>query len=479
MKNIRRKMGLTLFLTLVLGFSLTVGAKSLDTNFAVNALCMLIDSQTVSFEAGFSEVPASDDGVMYLYELAAYQYDIPENAQPIASVAASVNPKFTFALNHKASNTKLYSKFVVAVHQGGSKIMLCNPQYIVNPEILATHTRARINHSFKTTQTESFTNLNITGRYDSNYHLNRVVQIMNRGEDQAITNPYARREMIGADSHPIEFNGYYMLNASEPGAITTLANTISQYAANSKAEDWLIGNEVNNRKWNYMIWNDWDNYIREYEQVFRVAYNAIKSENANARVYICLEQDWNRDRPLNHSEYFEYIDAKDFIAKFSEDMKKSGDVDWGVSEHPYIVPLTYAKFWDMSECPGGAYMINMVSSNKMLSFQNLSIFTDYMTQPELLSPTGAVRHLICSEIGITSHQGDEVQAAALYASYYAASHNPYIEQIIYLTNSPAYGFNLTQKAQEIYNNMEGPNTEAYSEWAKSVIGISDWSQVLR
>ena len=102
-----------------------------------------------------------------------------------------------------------------------------------------------------------------------------------------------------------------------------------------------------------------------------------------------------------------------------------------------------------------------------------------MQQPELLNPQGNVRHIICSEIGITSAQGEDVQAAALYASYYAAKSNPYIEQIIYLTYSPGYGFELTGTAKDVFNNMQGPNAATYDEWAKAVIGISDWSQVLR
>ena len=65
------------------------------------------------------------------------------------------------------------------------------------------------------------------------------------------------------------------------------------YTANSKGgENWIIGNEVNVRTWNYMAWTDWENYIREYAQAFRVAYNAIMSTNANARVYVCIDQYW-------------------------------------------------------------------------------------------------------------------------------------------------------------------------------------------
>lgn len=472
---IRKKSCFLLAFMFSLLFSITVCAKEYNMNFATTTTCVLVDQQTVSFSAVFPEVPMGDDGMLYLYELAPYEYDIAPNKEPIAVTGASKNPAFTFPINHRTAGTKLYSKFVVAVHKGGAKIALCNPQYIVNPEILATHTKPRTAIPFVTTQSESFTNLHIKDRYDSDYYVDRVVQIMTREVNSAVTNP----KVLLPDSHPVDHQGYYMLNASNEAGVRTLANVISQYAASSCGEDWIIGNEVNNRKWNYMAWIDWDTYMQEYEQAFRVAYNAIKSENANARVYICLEQDWDRNRPQSHQEYFEYIDAKKFIQKFNEDISRSGNIDWGVSEHPYTVPLTYVKFWDMSGCPDGAYMERMIKSNQMLSFQNLSVLTDYMRKPELLNPQGQVRHIILSELGITSHQGDDVQAAALFASYYAAKSNPYIEQIIYLTDSPSYGFNLSNKAYEVYQNLGGSNESAYDEWAKAVIGISSWSDVLR
>lgn len=78
--------------------------------------------------------------------------------------------------------------------------------------------------------------------------------------------------------------------------VRTLAANMEYYAANSKGgENWIIGNEVNTRTWNYMAWTDWDTYIKEYTQAFRVMYNAIMSTNANARVYVCLDQIWDRN----------------------------------------------------------------------------------------------------------------------------------------------------------------------------------------
>ncbi len=189
----------------------------------------------------------------------------------------------------------------------------------------------------------------------------------------------------------------------------------------------------------------------------------------------------NLYRPVGHQEYYEFIDGKDFLAKFNALVAGEGNIDWGVAQHPYPVPLTYAKFWDMSGCPSGSYMAAQVSSGKMMTFQNLSLLTNYLQSPEMLSPQGAVRHVILSEIGLTNAQGTEVQAAALYASYVAAKSNPFVEEIIYLLSfsEPQVDTRLSGQSQLVYDSLGTANEAVYDAWAKAFIGISDWSQVIR
>lgn len=452
-------------------------AKALDENFASSAQSKLLDSATISYSAVLPQVPASDDGVLYLFELQPYEYAIAPGAVPVAAVPMSQTPVIAVPY----TGTRLYTKLALAVKSGGQNVMIASPQYIANPELLATHTKARQTRALNSIQGQSFMNLfmsnNLNGVMSGRFS---TVQIMNQGNNQGITNPYSRAAMMPADTHPVTPR-YYMLNASEPAGITALANDLSKCAAGSTAENFIVGNEVNVRTWNYMIWTDWDHYIREYAQAFRVAYNAIKSQNANARVFVCLDQNWDRNRPASHSEYYEYIDGKDFLTKFNALIKKEGNIDWGVAQHPYPVPLTYAKFWDMSACPDGAYMQAQVSSGKMLTFQNLSLLTNYLQTADLLSPTGGVRHVILSEIGITNAQGVDVQAAALYASYVAAKNNPYVEEIIYTQSfsEAMLDTRFTGQAQLVYSSLGTANEATYDAWAKAFIGITDWSQVLK
>lgn len=74
-----------------------------------------------------------------------------------------------------------------------------------------------------------------------------------------------------------------------------------------------------------------------------------------------------------------------------------------------------------------------------------------------------------------------MQAAALGASYVAARDNPFIDEIIYLLeySEPKVDTRLSGISQELYQNMDGVNAKQYLEWAKSFIGITDWSEILR
>ncbi|MCM1048596.1 MAG: DUF5722 domain-containing protein [Clostridiales bacterium] len=457
-------------------------ADALNQSFAKSAQSKLVDKATISYSAQLPKVPSSDDGMLYLYEMQPFEYSISASATPVASASATANPQFTIAY----TGTRLYTKLGLAVKVGGQNVLIANPQYISNPELLATHTKARKNRPLKSLASKDFCNLliqsdsNINGVIRDGYTTVQVISDMTAGTNEGYKNPYARAAAMASDTHPVT-PLRYMLNASDVNGINAMTQLLTRCAAESSAENYIIGNEVNVRKWNYMVWQDWDSYVREYAQVFRVAYNAIKSQNANARVFICLDQNWDRNRASSHAEYYEYIDGKDFLDKFNALISREGNIDWGVAQHPYPVPLTYAKFWDMSGCPDGNYMKNQVSSGKMVTFQNLSVLTNYLQRKEMLSPDGKVRHVILSEIGLTNAQGVDVQAAALYASYAAAKANPYVEEIIYLCDYSELQLDcrLSGQSQLVFNSLGTADEATYEAWAKSFIGISNWSQVIK
>ncbi|MCR5249055.1 MAG: hypothetical protein K6E50_00455 [Lachnospiraceae bacterium] len=427
--------------------------------------CVLADESTILLRMNLGGQPATGDAELNVYQLAPYQYELSEG-EIVGTAAVSDSPEARFPRAPHDSVDSLYCKYVFATKEGE---MLGEPQYIVNPELLATSTKEREGYQPKGLA-DIFYNYNLDTE-EGGDHL--ILQINNYGSNPTLRHPAGN----GTDPYPVDEGPFqYMFNAANAEGVNALAASMHNLADTHITQDYIVGNEVNERKWCYVNYMDWDRYVREYLQGFRVSYNAIKSANANAHVFICLSQDWDRNRTPGEPEYYAYIDAKDFVLKFNAMIKAAGDVDWGLSYHPHPVPLTHARFWDMTGMDP-IYSI-MINTNAMVSFQNLSVLTDFMMAPELLSPTGRVRHMMASETGLSAGQGEEVQAAALYASYQACIRNPYIETMIY-SPDPSINAVFLAKTQEVYDNMGGPADPEYDAWAKSVIGIDDWSRVLR
>ena len=448
--------------------------------------CTVDKNGVVTYEVVLgSGLPMPDDGMLYLFEMAPYEYNISSETKIIEAMpfdSSETTIQFTFPVNFRQEDTRLYSKFAVGIKSAGAVHLVTEPSYITNPGALAWNTLSRSPRTKKSTQGEEFNNIFMDGTYGPELGwVFKTLQVLNTGECEALTHPLSRADARNADSRRIKNPMYYMFNASDEEGVRTLAANMEYYAANSKGgENWIIGNEVNTRTWNYMAWTDWDTYIKEYTQAFRVMYNAIMSTNANARVYVCLDQIWDRNLTPADKEYYQYMDGRDFLEKFNELIKQGGDINWGVAQHPYTNPMGYAKFWDMSGLKKGDAYAAQVASGQVVTFQNLSVLTDFMQKPEMLGTDGNVRHIILSEIGLSNAQGSEIQAAALCASYAAVVDNPLIDEMMYLLlySDPGMDASLDDFSQKIYDEMDGENAALYMDWAKSFIGISDWSEII-
>jgi len=466
----------------------SLGQDTLELQVSVsqNVSCTVEQNGTVTYSAFLnSDIPISDDGMLYLMVMAPFEYTFTNDTEIIAFQpldVAGIMPTFTFPVNFRQENTRLYSKFAMGIKSGGVLYMVTEPTYITNPEALAWNTLMRYPRTKKSTQGEEFNNLFLDGTYGPDIGwIYKTIQVLNTGANDALTHPMARADARENDSHKPKRIMYYMFNASDARGVQALVNNMEYYTAHSLGgENWIIGNEVNVREWNYMSWTDWDTYIREYAQAFRVMYNAIMSTNANARVYVSIDQIWDKNLPPSNKEYYQYMDGKDFLQKFNAYIRQSGNINWGLSQHPYTYPMTYSKFWDMSGCKAGAVYEAQVRAGQVVTFQNLSVLTDFMQTPEMLNTNGAVRHIILSELGVSNAQGSEIQAAALCASYAAVMNNPYIDEIMYLNafSAPEVDTRLDLFSQDVYNGMDGQNAQAYMQWAKFYIGINDWSEVL-
>ena len=220
--------------------------------------------------------------------------------------------------------------------------------------------------------------------------------------------------------------------------------------------------------------------MEEYAKAFREFYNAIKSVSASARVYLCIDQQWDRDLKNNPN-----YDGRDILDEFNRNITSKGNIDWGVAQHPYNVPLTETRVWKSSK-----YVKHSVNTS-MITMENIEVLTDYMQQPQFLNPGGEVRSILLSEQGYSSQAGEAVQAAAFAYAYYRAQANPHIDGFLLNreTDAPeevgqglSFGLNHVGGAHkqiyDVFKYIDTPQHGEHTEFAKSIIGISSWNEIM-
>lgn len=123
----------------------------------------------------------------------------------------------------------------------------------------------------------------------------------------------------------------------------------------------------------------------------------------------------------------------------------------------------------------------------VVTMANIDVVTDYLQQEEFLTEDGEVRSVTLSELGYTSEQGEDLQAAAIVYAYKVVEGNPHIDSVLFsrqtdaeeeLVNGLALGINYpdgTHKyVYDVYKYMDTEQEEKYTDFAKKIIGIEEW-----
>lgn len=478
-------------------------------------------------------IPASDDKYYYLFALNTYDSGITAESEAIAKEYKDNTTKMTVALNYNRSNSRLYKKFVAAVKIDGKFVQVSAPEYITNPEVIAKYGSVYQQPSSKKgllvdpnklrgnelddlgvkqaaynipiarllgpTTSSAYPTINYTyngktytfnGQVVAEYDL-VFSTLTSKGicTTAILLNNYSSSypQLIHPDARSGSTAPYYMFNGAEESGVeymaavgTFLAERYSD-SRHGRVSNWVIANEINARKeWNYMAKTDIETYVEEYAKAFRVFYTAIKSVSSSARVYISIDQQWDRNLKNNPN-----YDGRDIVDVFNRNIAAKGNIDWGLAQHPYNVPLTEARIWKSSK-----YVTHSVDTS-MITMANIEVLTNYMEQEQLLNPQGEVRSILLSEQGYTSQAGEAVQAAAFAYAYYRAEANPHIDGFLLNreTDAPeevsqglSFGLNHAGGGhKQIYNVFKYIDTARhaeYTEFAKSIIGISGWSEIM-
>ena len=511
----------------------TVDSRAEGTgSVAITSASITNDGEKVTVTASVSQAPQSDNGMLYLFAEKVYQNE-PAGA-PVASVPMNTSVTFSFPLGYKTTQCKLYDKFQVAVLSGGVFVPVSGSRYITNPEVLAKSSPARRNNGKKglildgakigNGNTEASQlgvqqaayNINLediiggnggvvfeyngkTYNYDSSYlsqydHAIRTCTQQGMGVTIVLLNPYVPGEdfMISPYSRGAH-SRYYMMNTSDDVGLENLEAVVTYLAYRyngqngfGQVDNWVIGNEVNAKnEWNIANVSDEMLYAQLYADELRVCYNAIRSKNANANVCASFDHNWT------YKNVPSYFSARSLIEAMNACIVAQGNFDWALAEHPYNYPMVWTAFWSPKN-EAMAALVRHDIDTPYISMQNIEQLTDYMCQPAMRNTKGAVRPILLTEVGYTSTQGQEAQAAAIVYAYQRAMTNRYINMIVFnrQTDYPvevAQGLAVGLTGQdgsrklafEFYQQMSNPNNAAaYIQRAAANAGIADWNAAM-
>lgn len=257
-----------------------------------------------------------------------------------------------------------------------------------------------------------------------------------------------------------------------------------------RAVNYIVGNEIGQNK----VWNNmgpklvWD-YVDEYARTLRLTNTIVKSNYTNARTYVSLDHFWDENIPAD--ALWKY-DNKRIINLLNEDIQSQGDISWHIAFHPYPQNLFEPRFWNDA-------LATDDFETDVITFKNLQVLPEYLNQEEFLY-NGEPRRIILSEQGFhsgdNSEEAQKVQAAAYAYAYYKVKFLDEIDSFIlhrHVDHRQEGGLNLgvwtTAEGQvvtpdqhkysyDVFKYIDTERSLEVTEFAKSIIGIEDWQEVI-
>lgn len=531
------KKSIGLFCALAMSTLFSFGAFAHSISGKVRDVGINQEKDKISVTVDSSGDSSGTDGSVYIFEIKPYQNDLSGRTDYLAKGSIGANQKFSFPLHAGPGELRLYSAFVPAVKVGGRYEMIANRRYIENPEIVAENQDPALNpgkkglrvdpnilddalslnikHAGVDIPTQRFFGNGINYTYESKtYKINKelidqldaevkrlsdsgvaVTAILLNAWNQTVPelNP------LGVTELPKEQAVYYGFNVeSEAGfrAVKAMASFLAKRYngknGHGKITNWVVGNEINNQYWNYMGDLDVSAYTSKFQRAFRVFYTAMKSVSANDNIMFSIDHYWNM---LPEAAPVGKYKGKDILLAFHNYEEAEGYMDYGLALHPYPYPIYSPNFWDDDKTG----RVNDTVDSPIVNFKNLHVITDFMSMDSMKNRKGEVRKIFLTEEGFSSIakgvDKSTEQAAAVAYSYFIVDNNPYISAYLMSRQEDnedetkhglAFGLSsivnhqlVPKPAHEVFKWIDDASaTEGIADFARAVIGIDSWDQLI-
>ena len=189
--------------------------------------------------------------------------------------------------------------------------------------------------------------------------------------------------------------------------------------------NWIVHNEIDfHPVWTNMGLQPRSICTETYYRSMRMIYNAARSYNPHARVFVSLTHHWD----VPEDGKWRQLSPRETVETLQRYSQKEGEFAWGVAYHPYPQSLFAPVAWNDSQ-------ITDAFDTPLITIQNLHVLGAFLGQPEMLNANGRMRPVILSEQGFhTDSYEEEAQARQAGSLYYAMSRirkMPWIESFHY------------------------------------------------
>lgn len=463
-------------------------------------------TKTITASATVSDYVKSTDGYYYLLYVDSNTGKVKKAVSKV-NKPETANGKITFKLDISGHPEYAQGKFAVGVKKNKTAYtVISSKSYVSNPEKLSSNTAAYFVPKTKkgiqsttfseVTDTKSkniFFNLYISDlmRKDSGvetykyngktYHFNGLYGYMNLVQQcnakgiqvtaQISIDKNASTQSLTTGNSPYAETAYYGWNTDNSTTRQTMEAMFAYLGEkfgnnNCYISNWILGNEVNTASGYYYVGNvSFSKFISMYSEAFRCLYNAVRSNRASSKVFICLDNCWNQRNAFTVC-YSAKSTLDSFASKISG-MQKG--VNWNLAYHAYNQPLSDSQFWSGANA---SMFTSDVNSTTFITMRNIETLTNYVK-----SKYGSNTRIILSEQGFSSASGGQAnQAAALALAYYKAACNPMIDAFIIRSykdeaHEVAQGLAMGLKdangkkktAFNVFTNMDSSSSLKYTE----------------
>ena len=533
----RRKNTALFMLTMAFTALFSTGAFAHNLSAKVKEVEISDNRQEIELKMNATGDSSGTDGSVYIFEIKPYQNDLGSRTDFIAKGSLGENQKFTFPLYAGPGELRLYSAFVPAVKVGSRYEMIADRRYIENPEVVADNQSPNLNpgkkglrvdpnilddalslnikHAGVDIPTQRFFGQGISYSYEGKtFQINKELIDQLDGEVKRLSdsgvavtaillnawnNTVPELNPIGVTELPKSQAIYYGFNVeSEQGfrAVKAMASFLAKryngQNGHGKISNWVVGNEINNQYWNYEGDFDVSTYTKKFQRSFRVFYTAMKAVSANDNIMFSLDHYWNmfpEAAPVGKYK------GKDVMLAFHHFDTLEGNMDFGLALHPYPYPIYSPAFWDDDQTG----KVNDTIDSPIINFKNLHVITDFMQLNSMRNKKGEVRKIFLTEEGFSSIEKgvdkSEEQASAVAYSYFIVDNNPYITAYLMsrqedsedeVKHGLAFGISsivnhqlIHKKAHSVFKYIDDASaTEGTADFARAIIGIDSWDQVI-